>query len=211
MTNESNKERALTDEILADARRQAERKAASAKRAAERTVASADKQIEATEKEMMAAAQKRLEHETSLITADIPHQKQIRTLRVRSEVVDGLFEQSLQAVRERRDADRLSVLVRLSVGAVAVIEGDSVTLELSPQDARELGNALVQKVAEHMKASGRSVQITAAASPALAGGVVVKSGDGRTMVDNSFAARLRRVRQDLRGKIAALIFGESTE
>ena len=101
MTAEA-RENPLAGEILADARRQAERKIASSKRTAEGIISSARRQTEEVEQEVLQAARKRLEHEQALILADIPHQKQVRTLRVKEEVIASLFEQTLQDLRSGR-------------------------------------------------------------------------------------------------------------
>ena len=54
---------------------------------------------------------------------------------------------------------------------------------------------------------GRSVTIEVSANHApITGGVIVRSADGRLLYDNSFAARLARLKPELRRRVAARLF-----
>lgn len=205
---EETKENALADEILGDARRQAERKIASAKRTAERIVKTAQSQTEGARQEATRAAEQKLAHERELILAGVPHQRQIRELRVKSEVIDRLFAEAMESMKSADKSERLALLAHLSSGAISAMPGDSFTLEVAPNDAQELGRHLADKVKQ---VAGRNIEITVVPSEKVDGGVIARTADGRHMVDNSFATRLRRVPQELQTKIAEILFGDSPE
>ncbi len=208
--NESGKEHALAEEIMADARRQGERKLASARRTVEHIIKSANTQILAAEQETLRTAEQQLKHQTQRILADVPHQKQVRQLQTQNEVISRLFVESLETLKSCDSSALVGMLVRLSSSAIALMDGARFALELSSEDAEKLGGPLAEKTAAELrKTTGREMKIEAVASPELLGvsGVIIKSLDPPgQMVDNSFATRMRRTRESLRNRIAEMIF-----
>jgi len=196
------KERALAEEILSDARRQADRKVDRAKKRAERLLRNAGTQAEEVKRKADAAARERAERQGRRVLADLPHQEQVRTLRVKEEVVGRIFDEALEAARTVGEGESLAALVRLSRDAAAAMNGDRFMVELSPADADRFGRA----VAERLAAEGVAVEVAPSAD--VPGGVVVRTGNGRQMVDNTFATRVQRVRPRLRAQIAEQIFGD---
>ncbi len=214
--NDHNKQKALAEEILADARRQARRNLDRARRTADRIVKSAESQVEEVKRTASQEAKQKLERQTKTVTADIPHQEQVRTLKVKGEVLGQLFSQALETLKARKDEDVLADLVRLSSDAICLIQAERFVLELAPAEAQSVGDRLVEETAaEVKKTTGRSVTVRAAESPAVSdGGVVVRSDEPRgaaQMIDNSFVTRMRRIRPTLRGTLAEMIFGDSSE
>jgi|GEM_PF-3462467 len=203
MTEESKE---LAEEILGDARRQAERKLASARRTAARIIKTANSQTEGARQEVLRAAEQKLAHERELILAGIPHQKQIRALRTKNEVIHRLFTESLESLKSSDKSERLALLAHLGSAAISAMPGDSFTLEVAPDDARELGRQLGDRVRQ---SAGRNAEVTVAPSEKVNGGVIARTADGRHMVDNSLATRLQRVPQELQTRIAELFFGDS--
>jgi len=210
---EEKKEQALADEILADASRQAERKLSRAKKTAERILKSANSQVEVILERAVKGAEEKLQHRAEMILADVPHQEQVRIIRVKDEVIDQLFSESLAALQSRESYDVLSVLVRLSCDAIACLPGDGFVLHVAAQDVAAPGGELAERtVGEVGKTQNRDITVTVAPSDDLPdGGVIVQTADGRRMVDNSFATRVRRTRGRLRRRIAEGIFGEGSE
>ncbi len=210
---EEKKEQALADEILADARRQAERKLIRAKKTAERIVKSATSRVEVIMGRAVKAAEETLQHRAKMILADVPHQEQVRIIRVKEQVIGRLFSESLAALRSRKGYDVMSVLVRLGCDAIACLPGDSFVVRAAARDVAALGGELAERtVAEVGKTQNRDVTVEIVPSDELSdGGVIVQTADGRRMVDNSFATRMRRTRGRLRRRIAERIFGEGSE
>lgn len=206
-----NNEKILTDEILADARRQAKRKLETAKQSADQILSKGRSNADETKKNILDEAHRKLEHDRGLILADIPHQRQIQTLQIKEQIIAGLFDQALSKLKSRQGYDLGAALVELSAQAVAELGGDSFLLEVAPQDAKAFSERLLRDVpARVQQATGRKATFQVAESDKLPdGGVIIRSADGRMMVDNSFATRIRRARQALRTDIAKLLFGES--
>jgi vacuolar-type H+-ATPase subunit E/Vma4 len=207
--SESTREQALADEILSDARRQAERKLERARKRAERMVHAAQAKVAGIEQEAMDTAKQKLEAEQTILMADVPHQDLLRTLCAQDAAIRGLFDDVLNSLAERQEIDLPEVLTRLSADAIALMTGDTFVLELAEPDATAHGAALTERVAEAIKArSGRAVTLRVAASDRMPqGGVVVRSD--RELVDHSFANRAKQAERALRARLAALIFGET--
>ena len=207
------KERALTEEILADARRQAQRKLSTARQNAERVVQLAQAQTQTVRENALKAARQKLEHDRSLILADVPHQKQVRSLQAKENIISTLFDQTLEALRSRSGFDVFETLVQLSTEAAAQMDADSIVLEVADRDAEAFGDKLTTEVASRVAGThGKQVMIKVLPSQDMAdGGVIARSADGRQMIDNAFATRLSRARARLRGQLAAMLFEEGSE
>jgi len=67
-------------------------------------------------------------------------------------------------------------------------------------------------LAEVRRRAGRDVAVRVADGPApIAGGVIVRSADGRLLYDNSFRERFRRLLPELRKELATRLFGAQGE
>lgn len=200
----TNKQQALADEILSDARRQAERAVGRAKRRGESILKTARARADDTDQKATEAAEKKAERNAATIMADVPYQEQVRILSVKEDVIGRVFAESLDALRALPPDKMLDVLAALSVEAISLIGGERFVIELSGEDAERFGPQLATRVG--------SVAVEITASPEVAGGgVIVRSASGPKMVDNSFATRLRRCRDDLRGQTADMVFGDESE
>ncbi len=200
----TDKQQALAEEILSDARRQAERAVSRAKRRGESILKTAKGHADDTKQRAADAAEAKAERNAATIMADVPYQEQVRILGVREEVLARLFAESLDALQALPPAEMLDVLAALSAEAISAIGGDRVVIELSAEDAEQFGPQLAERVGDV------AVEIAASAEVA-GGGVIVRSASGPKMVDNSFATRLRRCRESLRGRIADMTFGDESE
>jgi vacuolar-type H+-ATPase subunit E/Vma4 len=96
-------------------------------------------------------------------------------------------------------ADRRTGLLRLACHAAGRIAGDHVQILVSPSDAA-LADPAWQ--AEFAAATGKTMAIRPDAS--VAGGCIVRSADGRTQYDNTFAARARRFQSTWRPALGRL-------
>ncbi|MFO7897469.1 MAG: V-type ATP synthase subunit E [Planctomycetota bacterium] len=208
--SETEKPDALADEILADARRQAERKLKRARRRAKSLVRSANKRAAAAKEKAAEQAQQRAEHEAERVLADIPHEEQLRRLRAKAAVIGQLFDDVVEEVRS--SDDRPALFARLAADAIGRMQGDAFVVDVPREDAPALGDEFGGRVADEVaRSSGRTVSARLEPTDRGGGGVIVRSADGRQVVDNSLATRVERMRPRLRDRIAGLIFGDDAE
>ena len=192
----------LREEILADARRQAERTVRRAEREAEDALQKARKEADADCASRLDAARRETERRRNLVLAVIPvEEARMRAQRI-EEALEAIRDEARRRLAERGGEEYRRTLVRLAAEAVSNMAGERFVLELGAADLKAVGNGLADDV---RKAVGREgLQIAVAPEPAaIEAGVLVRDDDGRQVVDNSLAARLERLWPALRLAIGA--------
>ncbi len=132
--------------------------------------------------------------------ARLLHRARLETLRHRVEVQETAFRMAvgrareiLESARERSDYDAL--LGALLDEALSDFDGP-VTIVVHPDDAAVVRSKLAQK-------NGSEYMVETSAEVSM--GVVVRSQDGRIMIENSLHSRLDRALPDLRAQLADLL------
>lgn len=200
-------EKVLSDEILKDAATKAERIRKRAEREAKKLVTAAVQEAEADREKVLAAASRRAERAARGILATIEQEARRGLLAAREAELDKLFQAALRRLADRKGYDYPAAVAGLAAEAIRVMGAESVVLELAEADQ---AMATPEWLAEVRRRVGGDVSLAVAERPApIDGGVVVRSADGRLLYDNSFAARLRRLRPELRRELAVLVFGET--
>ena len=192
----------LTDEILADARRQADRVRRKAERDAKETVQAAERDAQADRERRLADARAKADRRRRLTLATVPVEEgRLRAARI-EEALESVKAEARQRLARRDGFDYRQALVALAAEAVERMGGEAVVVDLSAADRGPLGADLVVAVRERLGGDGPAVSLAPEPAP-MDGGVVVRDADGRRRWDNSFAARLGRLWPDLRRRIAA--------
>ena len=202
----------LAEAILQKARTEAQEIVERARRVAEREVEHAREEAEASWKEGIEQAQRRVEQERRRMYAQIELDVQRRRMAKQEELIQVTFRSAMEALRSMpRDEVYERILVRLIEEGMGVIGEDAATVFLNGVDREAFGeeriHRLEKQVSEHL---GRSIRLVLSDQLVeTSGGVFLRSEDGRVSFDNTFEARLERVRDDLRGEIAEALFGKT--
>ena len=192
----------LTDEILADARRQADRIRRKAERDAKETVQQAERDAQADRDRRLADVRAEADRRRRLTLATVPVEEgRLRAARL-EEALEAVKAEARQRLARRDGFDYRQALVALAAEAVERMGGEAVVVDLSAADRGALGAGLVVALGERLGPGGPAVSLAPEPRP-LDGGVVVRDADGRRRWDDSFAARLGRLWPDLRRRIAA--------
>jgi len=205
-------EKVLSDEILADARRRGERAVKRAEADAKKLIEQALAEAKAVGDAALADVERRLARERQVFDASLLHDERMRRLAVQGRLLDETFDRALERLRSREGCDYRAVVVNLAVEAIGEIGGDAFVLRPDAADLESMGATLpADAAASARRKIGRDVTVTAgpAAGRGIAG-IIVESADGRRRVDNSFAERLRRMRDDLRFDVADVLFGSES-
>ncbi|HET6442666.1 MAG TPA: V-type ATP synthase subunit E family protein [Phycisphaerae bacterium] len=213
--DEPNPQDVLREEILADARRQAERTVRRAERDAEDGLQKARKEADADHASRLDAARREAERRHNLVLAAIPvEEARMRAQRV-EEALEAIRDEARRKLAERGPSgaggeEYRRTLVRLAAEAVSNMAGERFVLELGAEDLKAVGNGLADDV---RKAVGRQgLQIAVAPEPAdIEAGIIVRDDDGRQVVDNSLAARLERLWPALRLAVGARLVPDEPE
>ena len=202
-------EKVLSDEILADAHSKAERARERGEREAKGIVAKATKEAAEAAAKTIEVAQERADRMTAAILATVEAEAKLDLLAAREAELDKLFDDARQRLADKRSYDHPAVLAALAAQAIEAMAADEVIIELCEQDRALATDAWLDDVRRRV---GRPVTIDVSADHApIAGGLIVHSADGRLLYDNSFRARLDRLKPELRRQLAARVFGGDRE
>jgi V/A-type H+-transporting ATPase subunit E len=204
----SDEERALEQEIMADARRRAERIKGRADRDADqirdRAQAAADRRRE----RIMRQARARAEKEGHRAEARIELARESVRLRALQEILTELEDRARTELGKLPESDHYGdVLRQLALAAIEAMTGDRFTLALRDEDRQRWGDELAEELPRLARERlDREVEVDLAEeNPDGRGGLIVRSADGRQVADQRFDARLERMwdelRQELMGRL----------
>ena len=199
--SDTSSQEVLRDEILADARRQAERAIRKAERDGQAAMEKAKSEAEQEREEKLATAHAAAERKRSLALASVP----VEIGRMRAADVEqalrSLRERARQQLADRQGFDYGPTLALLAAEAIARMDGDAFVLGLSAADHSDYSKTLAAEVQARIERPG--VSVTVDPQPAdIAAGIVVRDPEGRQVWDNSLAARLDRLWPSLRSQLA---------
>ncbi len=212
MTSNPNSPEVLSEEILADARRESDEIIRRARQEAEALLARAAAEADKARQERLNAARAEAARRSELILATVP----VEAGRRRSARVEALLESVYAEVSRQllaRDGfDYRATLIDLAAEAMGRMAGQTFVLKLATADRKAAGDGLRGDVARR---TGRSADaITISNENTIAGGgVIVEQTEGHQVWDNRLTARLERLWPELRRQIAmqtALIAGGGT-
>ncbi|HXQ92982.1 MAG TPA: V-type ATP synthase subunit E family protein [Nitrososphaerales archaeon] len=127
-----------------------------------------------------------------------------RTLEIIEENLNAAFSQALDKLRSSTSgADYVRIVKSLVLEGIEEVGGNDFVISANTHDQQVL-----QQVIDAVSAE-KGVKISRSASRLSnsVGGVVVSSEDGFVTFDNSYEARLERLKPELRKKIAQLFTG----
>lgn len=201
---QANPEKVLQEEILADARRQAQDARERAKKEAEAIIAKARLEAENDRRVQSQAAQAEAKRRRELTLATIP----VVVGRRRAECVESALNQVRQEAARRLAAregfDCRQAVVRLAAEALARMEGNRFVLEVSDADSRALGQGWLDEVRRQAGRNGLELS-TAPAEKKDQPGVLIRDAEGRQIWDNTLPARLVRLWPALRSELAVAV------
>ena len=198
---ESQEER-LREEILADAKRRADKILARARSDGESAAARARRANERRRKSALAEAQASGEQKRRNILQGVETEKRRMWLQRREECIDEV----LAAVRARAEGleagspERAAALAALAEEAFASVGAAAqLRVAVNPADA-----ALATPTWLRERGAG-AAECAVEADPRIGGGIRVATPDGRLFYDNTFAARLKRLRERFRTELAETV------
>ena len=196
-------EKALSDEIIREAERRAERRLKRARREADKITAQARAEAEALAQKTLDAAKERADQIAQAILATVPQEAQRERLQAIEAQLSKLFDEALSRARDKASYDYPATLLALAAQAIEAIGADEVVIEVSEEDRPLLDEAWLGRLGERL---GRQVKVSIQAVQGMDAGLIVRSADGRRLYDNTFGARLRRLRPDIRQTLARQLY-----
>jgi len=130
-------------------------------------------------------------------------------LKAREEVVSSIYERVEKSLEEyRRREDYASILAGLVAEAVRALDGSVLHVYADRRDLALLPSKVFPAVLEMMKDEGREIERLEAKKldGAVMGGVRVGVPGGKVIYDNTFEARMYRLREEMRSVIFEEVF-----
>ena len=210
MTQASDK---LYDEVLADARSNADRERRRGRRDAEATTGKIDDEIRAATDKIMAAARAEADSKRTQIMATVEIEAQRQRLSMLERTLRSVYEAAARRLGELADDQRFDIQYQLAMEAIEQIPEDNMELALPADSHAARGQLLADRLmAEADRKLDRNVVISRAEHPAeISDGVVVRSADRSVEVVQSLGERLRRMWPDIRLQVAQQLFPEQLE
>ena len=196
-------EKALSEEIIREAERRAERRLKRARREADKITAQARAEAEALAQKTLDAAKERADQIAQAILATVPQEAQRERLQAIEAQLSKLFDEALSRARDKASYDYPATLLALAAQAIEAIGADEVVIEVSEEDRPLLDEAWLGRLGERL---GRQVKVSIQAVQGMDAGLIVRSADGRRLYDNTFGARLRRLRPAIRQTLARQLY-----
>lgn len=200
MTVNQNSPELLREEILAKARKEAEKIVLLARQEAGAISANAEAEANRVRQEQLDETRTEAERQSELILATVLVETgRLRSARV-EELLGSLYEEVCQKLEAREGFDYRQTVVSLASEAINRMAGDTFIVKISGTDNVLLGNDMTRDIAGLV---GRPVTITLAeGNDMTGGGVIVEDGDGRQAWDNRLLKRLERLWPEIRRQIA---------
>lgn len=190
----------LSEEILAEAKRECAEIIRIAQQESESLLAAAKAEAGKIRHEKLEAARAEAARRSELTLATIP----VETDRLRSARIEAILEDIREEARRQllaRNFDYHETVIALAAEAIRQMPGTDFVLKISAADHAALGEKLAGEISQR---AGRSpLNLAISADPAMAGGgVAIQSADGFQVWDNRLLSRLERLWPELRRQIA---------
>lgn len=203
-------QKVLADEILQDAKRKTEEILSAAKAEAEKIVgqakASAQSEAEKILAEHRARAGKRAEMALRMVEQQVARGK----LHARDTVIQAALAQAAAQLVEISGQAYREAVVRLAVAAARHMPAGDLVAKVTAVPGADLDeNSLASEIAAGLQKEGKTVNIRVEVRPGPFKGVVIESAEGKLRWDNTFEARLRRLRPGLRRLAIPILFEEA--
>jgi len=198
----------LEQEILADARRRADRALQHAQREADRIVNEAKDAAGQEQQKLMEGVRHRVERQERMQEARLDQELHRLRRQAFEEVVGRVRDEAEKELNALADSeDGRQMLVRLAVSAIEPMRGDGFVLVLRPEDREHWGGRIAEEVRSAVSSElSRQVSVQVADEDLKARGGLVVRGDGtRELVDQTFEARMGRLWEDIRGQVADML------
>jgi len=200
VTPNQNSPNVLSEEILAEARRECDEIIRRAQQESASLLAAATAEAEKIRREKLDAALAEAARRSELILATVP----VEIGRLRSARIEAILENIREEARRQllvRNSDGHETVVALAAEAIRRMPGTDFVLKISAADQAAFGDKLAGEI---LQRAGRSpLNLTISADPTMTGGgIIVQDAAGIRIWDNRLLARLERLWPELRRQIA---------
>ena len=196
---EKNQEDKLRQEILGDAKLNAERIVARAKNEAQKTIDAAQAEVDQKREERLREANEDIDAKCHSIMLDVQRESTRHWLLQREKCIDDMFQEAVRQASETTGEAHDKSLQQLAEEALSAIGPAPVRVIFNSKDAAIITEAWLHAIASRIFGE-KAPQVTFTLEPAddAPAGIAFATLDGARTFDNSYAARLRNMKDTLR-------------
>jgi len=202
----------LRNEILRQAKEQASAIVDREKRVAERDLEFAREDAKTVREQERSKLQPLVDTEEKKISSAAEMEARRMLLKKKEELVSRLFADVEHKLEEMRNSDLYINIVSKSIESGFKTIGESLIVEFGEKDKNLFTNKVISSIKSKVSESlGTNVELKfQSAGDSISSGVVIKSKDGRIVIDHSFSNLMKRLEEELRGKISEILL-QNTE
>lgn len=161
----------------------------------EKTAAEAEKNAE------IAARKREVDAEVSRMLAQARMEGRQTVRNARENLISDCFDRARERITAISGSPEYpEILKYLIQDGIEKIGAGDLTISANSRDIPVLESILAKDTETHVRMSGEPIP--------TAGGVLLRTGSGTRRVDNTFEARLERMRRDLIFEVAGILCGE---
>ena len=196
---DNHQEDKLRQEILGDAKLNAERIVARAKNEAQKTIDAAQAEVDQKRAERLREANEDIDAKCHSIMLDVQRESTRHWLLQREQCIDDMFQEAVRQAAETVGEAHENSLRQLAEEALAAIGPAPVRVIFNSKDVAIVTEAWLHAIAEKLFGEKASqVQFTLEPGDDAPAGIAFATLDGTRTFDNSYAARLRNMKDTLR-------------
>jgi len=196
---------AIANELLEDAKREAEKIIRDAEKRAEEILRKAKEDAEKTRGQLLAKAKDKGEIERKKILSQTEIEAKSRLLEAKEKLVNEVFSRALLRLKKFTQTEEYRVcLLKLIEDAVKRIGSNNLVVYVNSRDREWLMKEGLRKLCEKIDVKLKLADETLN----CLGGCIIKTPDGKISYDNTFEERLKRLKHILRIKVAKILFEE---
>jgi vacuolar-type H+-ATPase subunit E/Vma4 len=198
----------IAKEVLEDVEKEAESIILEAGSQAEKILEEAEKDAGGRYKSIVKEGEEKIEAERKEKTILFEIEAKNSLLQAQEKVIDEVFEKASSRLREYASTKKYQdCLSKLIIDACKKMNADKLVIQLNQNDFSTMTEERLEKLSKEL-----GVKLVKSDKPInVIGGVIVKSSDGKIVVNNTFENRLNMLRSNLRVKIANILFREESK
>lgn len=200
----------LKEEILNQAKEQASTILEREQRIAERDLSYAKEDAEKIREQQRAKSQSMVETENKKFKSAAEMETRKMLLEKKDELVSRLFDIAETRLEGMRGSKTYIGIVTRSIKDAVSNIGNDLIIEYGQKDSNIFKNDVISSIQSSIsKSLGTKVSLDFVVSNEdISAGVIIKSKDKRMMIDSSFPSLLRKLKEDMRGKVSEILLKE---
>ena len=195
----------ITSRIEEDSEVEAQEILRDAQAKADEIIAQAKAEAKSVEDEIIQKGR----HDAELINQRIIANAKLRAKKHGLDVKEKIIQNAFDEAEKRLEKITLSkeyqnILKSIIAEGVESIGGDDVEVVVRKEDVKLVNKAFLKELRKKL---GVNITLSEDSIKSL-GGAIIRTRDGTIVVNNTFETRMRRMRDELRSKVAKILFEE---